>query len=268
MLGSLKLILKIEKLKLEIMLSISVLTLFPELFEKYLQTSIIGRAVTNNLLNINVYNIRDYTTNKYMRVDDYIYGGGPGLLMQCQPIVDCLDKIKTNNSKVILLSPIGKTYNQEKAHELASEENIILICGHYEGIEARIENYIDEYISIGDYILTGGELPALSIIDSISRLIKGVINDESSIEESFETHRLEYPQYTNPRVYKDQEIPLILLSGNHEAIQKYHLKKSIELTIKYRPDLIDKFPLTDEENKALNLDDEYFNKVIQAAKIK
>ncbi|MDR0831895.1 MAG: tRNA (guanosine(37)-N1)-methyltransferase TrmD [Bacillales bacterium] len=245
---------------------IDILTLFPKMFEDFLQTSIIGRAITNNKLQVNIINIRDFSNDKNKRVDDYIFGGGPGLLMKVQPLLKALNYLKKENSHVVLLSPRGKTYNQNKAKELLKIEHLILICGHYEGIDERFFKYIDEFISIGDYILTGGEIPAMAIVDSLSRLIKGVINDESSVSESFEDNLLEYPQYTFPRVIDGDKVPEILLSGNEAGIRKWRKKKSLELTIKYREDLINKRGLSESDLKLLNEDEKWMDEIIHKAK--
>lgn len=234
---------------------IKILTLFPEMFDGFLTNSIIKRAIAKDVVSISIINIRDYTTDKYGRVDSAPVGGGAGLIMKCQPIVDCLRKNKGENSKVIMLSPRGQIYKQNKAHLLTKEEEIILLCGHYEGIDERVNKYVDEQISIGDYILTGGELGAMVISDSIIRLLDGAIADESIEEESFENGLLEYPQYTEPYDFEGDKIPDILYSGNHEAIRKWRQKKSLNLTKELRPDLFDKYQLSKEDIKLLNEDE-------------
>ena len=218
---------------------IDILTLFPEMFEKFLDTSIIKRAISKETVEVHLTNIRDYTTDKNNRVDDYPLGGGAGLIMRCQPILDSLKTVKKENSKVIYLSPKGKPFKQELAKKLAKEEHLILLCGHYEGIDERVLEYVDEQISIGDYILTGGELPAMVVADTIIRLLDGAISEDSLDIESFDNGLLEYPQYTFPRVYDGKEIPLILLCGNHEAVNKWRLKEQLKETMKYRPDLLE-----------------------------
>lgn len=219
-------------------MKIDYLTLFPELFKPFLETSIIKRAISKGAVSVNVTNIRDFTLDKNNRVDDYPLGGGAGLIMKCQPILDCLKSVRKENSKVIYLSPKGKTFNQAMARELSKEEHLIFICGHYEGIDERVIEHVDMQISIGDYILTGGELPSMCIGDSIIRLLDGAISEGSLDIESFDNGLLEYPQYTFPRVYDGKEIPLILLCGNHEVVEKYRLKEQLKETMKYRPDLL------------------------------
>ena len=231
---------------------IKILTLFPEMFDGFLTNSIIKRAIAKDVIKIEVINIRDYTTDKYNRVDSYPVGGGAGLVMKCQPIVDCLRKNKGQNAHTIMLSPRGKIYNQAKAHELLKEDELILLCGHYEGIDERVNKYVDEQISIGDYILTGGELGAMVISDSIIRLLDGAIAEESVVEESFENGLLEYPQYTEPYDYEGDKIPDILYSGNHTAINKWRQKQSLFLTKELRSDLFEKYNLSKQDIKLLN----------------
>lgn len=235
-------------------MKITILTLFPEMFESYLNNSIIKRAQAKNLVEFELINIRDFTTNKNHRVDDYPTGGGAGLIMQCQPVLDALKSIKTENSKVLLTSPRGRTFSQEMALSLSKNEHLIFICGHYEGIDERVNKYVDELVSIGDFILTGGEVPVMAMSDSIIRLIKGVITEESIIDESFNNGLLEYPQYTFPYDYEGDTIPDILFSGNHQAIEKYRKKQSLVLTRKHRPDLFEKYELSKQDKKLL---DEY-----------
>lgn len=232
-------------------MKISILTLFPELFTSYLNNSIIKRAISKGLIEYEVVNIRDFTLNKNHRVDDYPTGGGAGLIMQCQPVLDALKSVKSNKSKVILTSPRGVKFSQEKAVSLSKEEHLIFICGHYEGIDERVNKYCDELISIGDFILTGGEIPVMAISDSITRLIPGVIANESIEDESFTEGLLEYPQYTFPYNYEGDTIPDILFSGNHEAINKWRRKKSLELTKKHRPDLFEKYPFSKNDLKLI-----------------
>ena len=221
-------------------MKITVLTLFPEIMKSLLEYSIIGKAVENNLIKINYVNIRDYSQNKHNKVDDYPYSGGPGMLLKADSLSEALNHVVINKSKVIYMSPKGKLLNQEKVKELSKEEDIVIIAGHYEGIDQRvIENYVDEEISIGDYILTGGELPALVLIDSVSRLIPGVLgNKNSHHNETFEDNLLEHPQYTRPFNYKGDKVPEILISGDHEKIKRWKRYKAIEATIKNRPDLL------------------------------
>ena len=207
-----------------------------------LNTSIIGRAIEAGLLEINAVNIRDYSTNKHMKVDDYPYGGGAGLVMQPEPVYrayEDLTKDMKKNPRVVYLTPQGTTFHQEMAKELAKEEELVFLCGHYEGIDERVlEEIVTDYVSIGDYVLTGGELPAMVMIDSISRLVPGVLhNDDSAGDESFENGLLEYPQYTRPPVFLDKEVPEVLLSGHHENIRKWRHEQSVKRTKERRPDL-------------------------------
>ena len=234
-------------------MKISILTLFPEFFDGFLTNSIIKRAIAKDKVEIEIVNIRDYTLDKYGRVDSAPVGGGAGLIMKCQPVLDCLKKIRQNNSHVVLLSPRGSTYNQAKARYYAKNyEHVVIICGHYEGTDERINRYVDELISIGDYILTGGEIGAEIISDSIIRLLDGVIAPESIVDESFENGLLEYPQYTEPFDYDGDKIPDILYSGNHTAIDKWRKKQSLKLTKEHRPDLFNNYELSKEEKKLLN----------------
>ena len=234
-------------------MKISILTLFPEFFDGFLTNSIIKRAIAKDKVEIEIVNIRDYTLDKYGRVDSAPVGGGAGLIMKCQPVLDCLKKIRQNNSHVVLLSPRGSTYNQAKARYYAKNyEHVVIICGHYEGTDERINRYVDELISVGDYILTGGEIGAEIISDSIIRLLDGVIAPESIVDESFENGLLEYPQYTEPFDYDGDKIPDILYSGNHTAIDKWRKKQSIKLTKEHRPDLFNNYELSKEEKKLLN----------------
>ena len=233
-------------------MKISILTLFPEFFDGFLTNSIIKRAIAKEKVSIEIINIRDFTEDKYGRVDSAPVGGGAGLIMKCQPVVDCLKSVKTTNSHVILLSPRGQTYNQALARYFAKNyEHLVLICGHYEGTDERINKYVDEMVSIGDYILTGGEIGAEIIADSIIRLLDGVIAPESIVDESFENGLLEYPQYSEPFEFDGQYIPDILYSGNHQAIEKWRKKQSLKLTKEHRPDLLKAYPLSKQEKKLL-----------------
>ena len=238
-------------------MKITILTLFPEMFDGFLTNSIIKRAIAKNLVEVSIVNIRDYTKDKYGRVDSAPIGGGAGLIMKCQPIIDCINDVKDENSRVIMLSPRGKTYNQKTARNYAnSSQNLIILCGHYEGIDERVNKYVDDILSIGDYILTGGEIGAMAIADSIIRLIDGAISEESIVEESFEDGLLEYPQYTEPFDYNGDKVPDILYSGNHKAINKWRKKQSLKLTRELRPDLLEKRKLSKEEMSLLDeLDD-------------
>ena len=217
-----------------------VLTLFPEMF-KGIRQSIIGKAIEKDLININLINIRDFSKDKHKKVDDTPYGGGAGMVMRPDVVYDAYDSIKSDNAKVIYLSPKGKTLNQEKVKELANEKHIILLCGHYEGIDQRVlDEIVDEEISIGDYVLTGGEIPAMVLIDSVSRYVDGVITKESVEEESFSNGLLEYPQYTRPETFLDKRVPEVLLSGHHENIRKWREQQSLDITRCNRPDLLKK----------------------------
>lgn len=216
----------------------SVLTLFPEMFST-LDESIIGRAKENKLIDIELINIRDFSKDKHKKVDDTPYGGGAGMVMRPDVIYDAYKSIKDEKAKVIYLSPQGKVFNQSKVRELSKENHLILLCGHYEGVDQRvIDEIVDEEISIGDYVLTGGELPAMVLIDSISRYIEGVLSEESIKEESFSNGLLEYPQYTRPETFLGNEIPEVLKSGHHENINKWRKQKALEITRVKRPDLI------------------------------
>ena len=217
-----------------------ILTLFPEMFEG-IRYSIIGKALEKELIDINIVNIRDFSKDKHKKVDDTPYGGGAGMVMKPDVVYDAYSSIKTENAKVIYLSPKGKTLEQEKVKQLANENHIILLCGHYEGIDQRVlDEIVDEEISIGDYVLTGGEIPAMVLIDSVSRYVEGVITKESVEEESFSNGLLEYPQYTRPELFLDKRVPEILLSGHHENIKKWREEKSLEITRRNRPDLLKK----------------------------
>ena len=218
----------------------SVLTLFPEMF-KILETSIIGKAIEKDLINIDLINIRDFSKDKHKKVDDTPYGGGAGMVIRPDVVYDAYKSIKDENATVIHLSPKGKVLNQDLVKTLSKKEHIILLCGHYEGIDQRvIDEIVDEEISIGDYVLTGGELPALVLIDSVSRYIEGVLSRESITEESFTDNMLEYPQYTRPEVFHGVRVPEVLTSGNHQNIEKWRKEKSIEITKNRRPDLLSK----------------------------
>lgn len=223
---------------------IDILTLFPEMFSSTMNQSIIGRAREKGIIEINPINIRDFSKDKHKRVDDYPYGGGSGMVLMNQPLFDALESLtkERDGSRVIYLTPKGKTFNQKIANSLSTQEKLIFVCGHYEGIDQRIiDRWVTDEISIGDYVLTGGELPAMVIIDSISRLIPGVLGkDESFVDESFYNGLLEYPHYTRPAVYDGESVPDILLSGNHKLINEWRTKESLKITIERRPDLIAK----------------------------
>ena len=232
-------------------MKITILTLFPEMFASYLDNSIIKRAIARNKVEFELINIRDFSLDKNHRVDDYPTGGGAGLIMRCQPVLDALKSVRKGNSFVMLTSPRGKTYNQQKALELSKKDHLIFICGHYEGIDERVNKYVDELVSLGDFIMTGGEVPVMAISDSIVRLLDGVIAEDSIVDESFNDGLLEYPQYTLPYSYEGDTIPDILFSGNHEAINKWRKKQSLLLTKQYRPDLFEKYTFSKQELKLL-----------------
>ena len=221
-------------------MKIDILTLFPNMFDGFLNESIIKRAREKGLVEINVHNIRDYTLDPHKKVDDYPYGGGRGMVLMCQPVVDAIEKFKREESKVILMCPQGIKYDQKVAYNLKELKHIILVCGHYEGYDERIREFVDLEISIGDFILTGGEIPAMAITDSITRLIDGVIEKESYENESFNNNLLDYPTYTKPQEYKGLKVPDVLLSGHHENINKWRLEESIKRTSLRRPDLLKK----------------------------
>lgn len=234
---------------------IDILTLFPDVVNAYLNESIIKRAIDNGRIEVHVTNFRDFTTDKHNRVDDYPFGGGAGMLIGIQPIFDALASLpKTDQTKVLLTAPTGTTLNQRVAERLKDEEHIVIICGHYEGIDDRVrENLVTEEISIGDYVLTGGELAALVILDAVSRLVPDVLNkEESHQKDSFSMNLLEYPQYTRPREFKGMTVPDVLLSGDHKKIERYRKKESLRRTLIHRPDLLENYELSKEEKKLLD----------------
>ena len=215
-----------------------ILTLFPEMFD-ILKQSIIGKAIEKELIDINLINIRDFSKNKHKKVDDTPYGGGAGMIMKPDVVYDSYKSIKSENAKVIYMSPQGKVLNQKKVEQLSKENHLIILCGHYEGIDQRvIDKIVDEEISIGDYVLTGGEIPAMVLIDSVSRYVEGVLNEESIKEESFSEGLLEYPQYTRPEIFEGEKVPEVLLSGHHKNIEKWRKEKSLEITKNKRPELL------------------------------
>mgnify|MGYP005779414721 FL=1 len=217
-----------------------VLTLFPEMFEPIKQ-SILGKAIENEKIKLKLVNIRDFSKDKHKKVDDTPYGGGAGMVMKPDVVYDAYKSVYEENAKVIYLSPQGKTLNQKKVEELSKEKHLILLCGHYEGIDQRvIDKIVDEEISIGDYVLTGGEIPAMVLIDTVSRYIDGVLNQESIKEESFSQGLLEYPQYTRPEIFEGEKVPEILLSGHHENIEKWRKEQALKITKQKRPDLLKK----------------------------
>lgn len=219
---------------------IDILTLFPKMFEEFCEASIISKAIKKDLVSINVYNIRDYSKEKNKQVDDYPYGGGSGMVLMCDPIFNAINSLKCDNTKVIMMTPDGISYKQKNAYEFSKMEHVIILCGHYEGFDERIRTIVDYEVSIGDYVLTGGELPAMVLCDSIVRLVDGVIKEDSHLQESFNNNLLDYPNYTKPRVYNDMEVPDVLLSGHHKNIEEFRYNKQLEKTIKIRPDLVKK----------------------------
>lgn len=221
-------------------MKIDILTLFPEQYQDFLSTSIIKRALQNNRVEIKVHNIRDYSKDPHKKVDDYGYGGGQGMVLMPQPIFDAIDDLKTEESTILLMTPQGKQYNQKQAYQLAEKKHLIIICGHYEGFDERIRTLADIEISIGDYVLTGGELPSMVITDSVVRLLDGVINESSHQEDSFNDGLLDYPVYTKPTEYRGLKVPEVLLSGHHENIKKWRQEQQLERTKKRRPDLLEK----------------------------
>ena len=232
-------------------MNIDIATLFPEMLENYLSESVVGRARAKNIFTVTCHNIRDYTQDKHRRVDDTPYSERQGMLMQCEPIYNCYKSVTEGKSKphVIYMSPQGKTLTQKRAKELSRLDSIFILCGHYEGVDSRvIDEIVDEEISVGDYVLTGGELPAMVMIDAISRLVPGVLNNDVSAEfESFNDNLLEYPQYTRPEEWHGKKVPEVLLSGHHANVDKWRREQSIIRTAKWRPDLLPKADLTNKE---------------------
>ena len=219
-------------------MKIDVLTLFPNMFKDFINESIIKRARDEKKVTIDINNIRDYTNDKHKHVDDTPYGGGAGMVIKCEPIFNAVDKLKKENTKVIMMTPQGVPFTQRLAYKLSKEEHLILICGHYEGFDERINSLVDMEISIGDYVLTGGELPAMVVTDSVTRLIPGVIEEESHLNDSFNNNLLDYPNYTKPREFNGMRVPDILLSGDHKKIDEWRKDEAIKKTIEKRPDLI------------------------------
>lgn len=239
-----------------------IMTLFPDMIMNGLNTSIIGKAMEKNLLSINAIDIRDFTTDKHRHVDDYPYGGGAGMVMQAQPVYDCYKHVETlineksentKKTRVLFMTPTGRTFDQDMAKEFSIEDNLVFLCGHYEGIDKRVlDKIVTDEVSIGDFVLTGGELPAMVMIDAISRHIPGVLNNDVSAEtETFTDNLLEYPQYTRPEVWEGEKVPDVLLSGHHANIEKWRREQSLLLTRELRPDLFEKVELTKKDKKFL-----------------
>lgn len=236
-------------------MKITILTIFPGLFDSFLASPVLQRAVKKGVLEIEVVDIKDYSPGSFRHIDDSPFGGGPGMVMRCQPVLDALRAVKKElpdrASVTAALSPAGAVFSQKTAHRYAGLDHLILICGHYEGMDERIFRHVDEEVSIGDFILTGGELAAMAVADAVTRLLPGAIRAESTGEESFENGLLEYPQYTQPAVYDGESVPDVLLSGNHEKIRKWRLRESLRKTFLKRPDLLSDRIFTDEEKELL-----------------
>jgi len=231
---------------------INILTLFPNIFSAVFGESIIKRAQDKGLVEINISNIRDFAGNRHMQVDDYPYGGGPGMVMKPDVVSAAINNCKKKDSWLVYMSPQGKVLDQSKVKELAKKKHLILLCGHYEGIDNRVSDMFDEEISIGDYILTGGEIPAIAVADAVIRLLPGVLGDEKSlVEESFSDSLLEYPQYTRPQIYEEKEVPPVLLSGHHEKIRVWRKKQSLRCTLLKRPEILLQHEFDDEEKQLL-----------------
>jgi len=221
-------------------MKIDILTLFPEMFEKFTTESIIKRTINKGLVEVNIIDFRKYSTDPHNKVDDTPYGGGSGMVLMCQPIYDAIEDLKTENTKVIMLTPDGKTYQQKMAYDLSKEKHLILLCGHYEGFDERIRNIVDLEISIGDYVLTGGEYPAMIVADSVIRLLDGAIEEESHLIDSFNDNLLDYETYTKPSNFRGMEVPSVLLSGDHKKIDEFRKVSRYNRTKDRRPDLLDK----------------------------
>ncbi len=234
------------------MMKIDILSLFPEMFEGFLKTSIIKRAIDGEVVDVKVHDFREFADNKHKKVDDYPYGGGQGMVLMCQPIIDCLKTLVTPDSLVILMSPQGQTLKQQMSQKLSQYQHLIFICGHYEGFDERIRDYVDIELSIGDYVLTGGELASMVVCDSVIRLLEGTIREASHADDSFSDGLLEYPQYTRPYEYDGNVVPEVLMSGHHENIRKWRLKQSILKTYHKRPDLLEERQMSEEELEILH----------------
>ena len=230
---------------------IDIITLFPNMFSGFTHESIIKRAIENGYVEINIVNLRDYTLDKHLKVDDTPYGGGNGMVLACQPVFDCIKALRTDDSLVIMMTPQGQVYNQQMANSLAKKSHLILLCGHYEGFDERIRSIVDMEISIGDFVMTGGELASMVISDSIIRLLDGVIANDSHEFDSHQNWLLEHPHYTKPREYEGMTVPLVLLNGNHKEIENWRLMESLRRTLERRPDLLEKRELSANEIKIL-----------------
>ncbi len=230
---------------------ITILTMFPEIFAGFLQGPVLKRAQERGTARTELVDIKEFADGSYRHIDDSPYGGGAGMIMKCGPVISALKSVKTADSRCILFSPRGRKYTQEDAHRFSREKHLIMLCGHYEGMDERISRYFDEEICMGDYILTGGEVCAMAVADSVVRLLPGVLRQESTEDESFESGLLEYPQYTRPKVFEGLEVPDVLLNGNHSEIRRWRLKESLRATMERRPDLLDGKALSEEEIKIL-----------------
>lgn len=230
---------------------ITLVTLFPEFYQSFLSTSIIARSIERGLLDVDFVQIRDFAHDRYRHVDDTSFGGGAGMIMKCQPVLDALDSVQDKHAYRIYMSASGIPYTQKKAHELSGKDHLVILCGHYEGVDERIMKHVDEEISIGDYVLTGGETASLIVIDSVTRLLEGSIAPESTDEESYENGLLEYAQYTKPADYQGDRVPEVLLSGDHAKIKEWRIASSLKRTHDRRPDLYAKHVFTEEEKKVL-----------------
>ncbi len=232
-------------------MDITILTIFPEVFDSFLKMPLVERAIKKEIASINVVDIKPYAGGSFRHIDDSPCGGGKGMILRFDTTMKAMEANRSEKSRVILLSPKGEVYSQKKARELSKEEDIVLICGHYEGVDRRVEDHVDDMISIGDYVLSGGETAAEVVVDSIVRLLDGVIREGATDDESHENILLEYPQYTKPVEYMGERVPDILLSGNHGAVEKWRHIEALKDTKRLRPDLYDKYPLSDEERRAL-----------------
>lgn len=233
-------------------MNITVLTIFPEVFESFLKMPLVDRAIKKGIATINIVDIKPYAGGSFRHIDDSPCGGGKGMILRFDTSMKAIEAVRREISRVILLSPKGEVYSQKKARELSKEEDIVLICGHYEGVDRRVENHVDDMISIGDYVLSGGEMAAEVVVDSIVRLLDGVIRDGATEDESHENILLEYPQYTKPVEYMGERVPDILLSGNHQKIEEWKHIEALKDTKRLRPDLFEKYPLSDEERRTLD----------------
>ncbi|MBR5559720.1 MAG: tRNA (guanosine(37)-N1)-methyltransferase TrmD [Oscillospiraceae bacterium] len=244
-------------------MKISVLTIFPESFESFLATPVVKRAIDKGLAEIEIVDLREYAGGSFRHIDDSPYGGGPGMIMRCQPILDALAAARTQQSHAVMLSPKGRRYDQKCARRYAAMDHIILLCGHYEGIDARVESHFDEQLSLGDYILTGGELAAQVVIDSVVRLLKGALRETATTDESHENGLLEYPQYTHPAVYEGEAVPEVLLSGNHKAIEDWRRTQALLITRQNRPDLFEAYPLSNHDKELLKTADQKADQALE-----